>query len=253
LHEPEFYRILLAGFMLLGFVFFIMLFRVPAPYGRHSRPGWGPTLNVRWGWLVMEAPAPLLFFYAYIAGQPRGTASLFFLLLWESHYLHRAFLYPFTLSGKKNMPLSVVGLGLGFNIINTYLQARWLFALAPPSAYGPEWLSDPRFLAGGLLFYAGFFLNKRADRILRQLRDGRTEDYAVPDKGLFRLVSCPNYLGEIVEWAGWALAVWSWAGLAFAAWTVFNLLPRALSHHRWYRETFPDYPAGRKALIPFLF
>jgi hypothetical protein len=23
-------------------------------------------------------------------------------------------------------------------------------------------------------------------------------------------------------------------------------------HHRWYRETFKDYPAKRRALIPFL-
>jgi len=39
----------------------------------------------------------------------------------------------------------------------------------------------------------------------------------------------------------------------FAIWTMANLVPRALAHHRWYRETFADYPPGRKALIPYLF
>jgi protein-S-isoprenylcysteine O-methyltransferase Ste14 len=65
-------------------------------------------------------------------------------------------------------------------------------------------------------------------------------------------VSCPNYLGEMLEWFGWALATWSIAGLAFALYTVANLLPRALQHHRWYRAKFADYPADRKALVPYV-
>ena len=68
----------------------------------------------------------------------------------------------------------------------------------------------------------------------------------------FEWVSCPNYLGEMTEWAGWALATWSLPGLAFAAYTAANLAPRALAHHDWYRERFPDYPPRRRALIPYL-
>jgi hypothetical protein len=33
---------------------------------------------------------------------------------------------------------------------------------------------------------------------------------------------------------------------------VANLAPRALKTHRWYKDTFPDYPEQRKALIPFV-
>jgi protein-S-isoprenylcysteine O-methyltransferase Ste14 len=69
---------------------------------------------------------------------------------------------------------------------------------------------------------------------------------------LYRWISCPNYLGEIVEWSGWALATWSLPGLAFAVWTAANLAPRAHSHHLWYREHFEDYPPQRKALLPGL-
>jgi len=25
-----------------------------------------------------------------------------------------------------------------------------------------------------------------------------------------------------------------------------------LTHHRWYKEKFPDYPTDRKAVVPFL-
>jgi len=34
-------------------------------------------------------------------------------------------------------------------------------------------------------------------------------------------------------------------------WTIANLAPRALANHKWYKETFPEYPSQRKALIPF--
>ncbi len=30
---------------------------VTAPYGRHARAGWGPTLDGTLGWVLMEAPA----------------------------------------------------------------------------------------------------------------------------------------------------------------------------------------------------
>lgn len=105
---------------------------------------------------------------------------------------------------------------------------------------------------GAALFVIGSVINFREDRALRGLRPACGSDYGIPRGGLFRWISCPNYLGEIVEWAGWAVATWSIAGLAFAAWTVANLVPRARAHHRWYLARFPDYPAERRALVPGL-
>ena len=49
---------------------------------------------------------------------------------------------------------------------------------------------------------------------------------------LFEYVSCANYLGEIIEWFGYALACWNIAGLSFVVFTVCNLIPRAMQHHR---------------------
>jgi protein-S-isoprenylcysteine O-methyltransferase Ste14 len=69
---------------------------------------------------------------------------------------------------------------------------------------------------------------------------------------LYRWVSCPNYLGEIVQWFGWALLTWSPAGLAFAVYTTANLLPRGIDHHAWYRQRFAEYPDTRRAVIPFV-
>jgi steroid 5-alpha reductase family enzyme len=84
------------------------------------------------------------------------------------------------------------------------------------------------------------------------LRKNSSNGYSVPYGGMFSYVSCPNFLGEIIEWLGFALMSWSIAALAFALWTVFNLLPRAIDHHNFYKNTFKDYPAERKAVIPFI-
>ncbi len=76
--------------------------------------------------------------------------------------------------------------------------------------------------------------------------------YHIPNGGLYKLVSCPNYLGETIEWTGYAITTHSLAGFAFAFYTFANLAPRAQHHHKWYKERFADYPANRKAYIPYL-
>lgn len=76
---------------------------------------------------------------------------------------------------------------------------------------------------------------------------------------MFDFVSGANFFGEIVEWAGYAIA----GGfrvelLAFALFTALNIGPRAIHHHQDYLKRFsgkdgkPLYPADRKALVPFL-
>jgi 3-oxo-5-alpha-steroid 4-dehydrogenase 1 len=249
--EAAFFEVLVAVWFALAAVIAVVLSFVSAPYGRHARRGWGRPLPFALGWVLMEAPAPLGFVLWYALGERKGDpVILFFLGLWLLHYLQRAFLYPALRRGRASpMPLAVVAMGAVFNLANSYLNGRYLFTFGP--AYPEAWLLDPRFLAGVLLFLMGLVVNLHADSVLLRLR--REEGgYQIPRGGLYRFVSCPNYLGELIEWVGWALATWSVPGLAFAVWTAANLGPRALSHHRWYRAHFPDYPAERRALIPFL-
>lgn len=255
-HAPEslVYSILLIGFGSIGLAAFAILFFTTAPYGRHARSGWGLMLDNRWGWLLMESPAFLLFFLIFMLSDRKSEpVAIILLVVWQSHYMYRAFFYPFTLQRKKNMPLLIVFFGFLFNVLNAFLQAYWIYALSPPGRYAGAWLTDYRFMIGIVIFYAGYVIHRTSDKELRALRRSSEIEYGVPKKGLYRLVSCPNYLGEIIEWFGWALAVWSWAGLLFALWTLANLFPRAKAHHLWYKEQFSDYPLHRKALIPFLY
>lgn len=243
---------LILGGLAVAIGVFAALFFVSAPYGRHLRKGWGPLIPNRYAWILMESPSALLFAVWFILGNaPKNLPILVFAALWELHYIHRAFIYPLTIrDGFKKMPVAVMVMGFGFNLFNATINGRYLFSLS--GGYPPSWLHDPRFLVGVSLFLAGYIANRWADLTLRGLRRPGETGYRIPYGGLFRWVSCPNYLGEIVEWSGWALATWSLPGLAFAVWTLANLAPRARSHHAWYHANFPDYPAERKALIPLI-
>jgi protein-S-isoprenylcysteine O-methyltransferase Ste14 len=86
--------------------------------------------------------------------------------------------------------------------------------------------------------------------LLAALRKPGEGGYKILRGWLYERVSCPNYLGEILVWCGWALATWSLAGAVFLLWTVANLIPRALSNHQWYRQHFDNYPENRKAVLP---
>jgi len=221
-----------------------------APYGRHTPSSAGHRLPSRLGWLLMEAPAPVVFGGCYLFAPGFDVTALAFLGLWQLHYLNRAFVYPLRMRGPGTpVPLSIVASAFAFNVVNGYLNGRWTSALGH---YTPAWLVDPRFLTGAALFVAGFVITHRADETLRGMRQPGETGYRVPQGGLYRWVTCPNYLGEVVEWCGWALATWSPPGLAFALWTIANLAPRALAHHHWYHRTFSEYPRQRRALIPFL-
>jgi protein-S-isoprenylcysteine O-methyltransferase Ste14 len=230
----------------------VALLFVTAPYGRHVRRGWGPTLPSTVGWIVMELPAVATIAVMFLLGERTASpVAIAFLALWELHYVYRTLIYPARRrGGGRPMPVVVVAMALVFNVWNGYLNGRWLFSFGPER--GIEWFGDPRFIAGAALFLIGLGINFHSDNVLLGLRSRGKSDYKIPRGGLFRYVSSPNYLGELLEWCGWALATWSLAGLSFAVFTAANLVPRARSNHRWYREQFADYPAERKALIPFV-
>lgn len=248
-----FFRIILIVSLIVAVIVFPLLFFIAAPYGRYTRKGWGPQLPNWLGWLLMESVSAIVMFVMFrVDGASRTVTLVIFLLMWEAHYIHRAFIYPFSLRDKwKPMPIVVSLMGATFNLGNAYLNGRYLFNLGG-SRYQAEWLLTPQFFLGSLLFIIGFVINRSADNTLRGLRKEGETGYKVPYGGLYEYISCPNYFGEIMEWFGWAIATWSWAGLAFAIWTFANLAPRARAHHKWYHQNFKDYPVERKALLPGL-
>jgi len=241
------------GIVVLGIVTFFLLLFISAPYGRHLRPGWGPTVNATALWVVMEAPSPISFAVVYfMSDNASAPIPLFLFALFMVHYVYRSFIYPFRMrGGHKRKPILTGVLAFAFNTANGSTNAFAITELAP-HLLGSGWLTDPRFIGGIVLFAAGYAINQHSDAVLRNLRKPGESGYKIPHGGFFRWLSSPNYFGEIVEWTGFAFAAWTVPAWVFAWFAAMNLIPRAFSNHRWYLEHFDDYPKDRRVILPFL-
>jgi len=256
--DPTLFKNLTLGWIVIGVLVLPLTLWVTAPFGRHFSARYGPTIGNRLGWIIMESPAIWWFTVVFVAGVSGGIVNsknfLAWILwsLWMIHYVNRGFVFPLRIrTSGKQIPLLIVAFAFGFQMVNGLLNGLALGQFG--SQYDAAWLKQPNFWIGLTLFVLGWLINIGSDEILLRLRKPTETDYMIPSGGLFKWVSCPNFLGEMVLWSGWAILCWNLAALSFAIWTIANLLPRALAHHRWYRQNFVDYPASRKAVFPGLF
>ncbi|KAM7385815.1 hypothetical protein PAMP_001871 [Pampus punctatissimus] len=185
-------------------------------YGRHMRLS--PLTRMvpaKLAWFLQEIPAflfPLLLMFT--SHKPSSMGKTLLLGTFCVHYFQRTFIYSLRTRGKP-FPLGVMVAGGFFCTVNGFLQGHYLLHCAQ---FDDEWSADYRYKTGGL----------------------------------FEYVSGANYLGEIVEWFGYAMATWALPTLSFALFSLCFIGPRAYYHHRFYKEKFKDYPKLRKALIPFI-
>ncbi|OIQ37817.1 MAG: hypothetical protein BM563_07665 [Bacteroidetes bacterium MedPE-SWsnd-G1] len=232
---------------LTGIGSFVVLQFVAAPYGRHIKKGWGPELSNKLGWVLMELPSFAIIFYFFIVSNQSAYAVMLS-VLWLIHYFNRTFIYPFRIRTKgKKMPVFIVLSAVFFNLVNAGTNGYYLAELEQYTAVN---FSTWNFYLGMLLFIFGFISNQISDHILIHLRKPGETGYKIPRGYLFKYISCPNHFTELLQWGGFALMAWNIPATCFLIWTVANLIPRAIRHHKWYKEHFKDYPINRKALIP---
>lgn len=231
---------------------FILLFFISAPYGRHNRGGWGPQVDNKLGWIIMELVSPIAILYFFLTGSgQRNGAVWLFIGLWVFHYAYRSIYFPTQLNTKgKTIPLSIVLMAIFFNSVNGFTNGYYF------GNFGNDYLNydfaSLQFIGGFALFIAGFYIHLKSDHILINLRK-TNKGYVIPNEFLFKYVSSPNYLGEMMEWLGFAIMTNALSAWCFWVWTVANLFPRALANYRWYKSKFEDYPKDRKILIPRIF
>ena len=250
------FNLFLIVMAVIAVVVFVSLFFVDAGYGKFYDRKWGPAVDNKLGWVLMESPVFIAMLLLWLYSDRRGDlVRLAFLFLFELHYIQRSFVFPFRMRGKSVMPLSIVLMGLIFNVLNALMQGGWIFYLSSDNYYGPDWLTTPKFIAGFLVFLIGMYINITSDGIIRNLRhEGDTRHY-LPKGGMFNYVTSANYFGEFVEWIGFAILTWSWAGAVFALWTFANLGPRADHIYKMYQSEFGDQLDTKKVkrIIPFIY
>ena len=245
------YQTILYGWIILAVIVFFVLLKIRAPYGRYTTPQWGPLISNKWGWVIMELPV-LIILYALIFPDILLFSFPYLIMtgLFSFHYINRIFIFPFRLHTKgKKMPIVIMLSAIFFNIMNGFSFGYYFTHFA---SYTNDWLRDPRFITGVILFFAGLYINWKADTILINLRKPGETNYKIPNTWLFNKISCANLSGELIEWLGFAILCWNLPALTFFIWTAANLIPRALAHHKWYKEKFVGYPANRRAIIPYI-
>lgn len=249
------FQILTFSWIALAMITHIILYFVKAPFGRHTSDRFGMTINNKLGWFLMELPSLSIMTYFLVWGSYSNQSYAWILfILWIAHYLNRTFIYPLRIKPTaKKMPLLIVLSAVFFNLVNAGLNGYFLAELAPAEKYGYTWLTSPHFILGLVLFLLGMVINLISDNRLIHLRKPGETGYKIPRGFLFEYISSPNLLGEILEWTGFAIMAWNLPALSFAVWTFANLVPRALNHHQWYKDHFPEYPEDRKAVFPFVF
>ena len=257
--DPSTYESFNFLLFVMGFVavlVFVALYFIEAGYGKMISAKWGPAINNKVAWFIMEAPVFLVMFYFWShSSRQWDIAPLLFFLFFQFHYLQRAFIFPFLLKGNSKMPISIIIMGIIFNTVNGYLQGQWIFFHSPEGMYSEAWLLDPRFIIGSIIFFIGMIINLHSDHVIRHLRELGDTNHYLPNKGLYKYVTSANYFGEIVEWTGFAILTWSIPGLIFVMWTFANLVPRANSIYKKYKEEFGEEFTKRplKRVFPFIY
>lgn len=250
----EYFTIFLISMAAIAAIVFIALYFVEAGYGMLFDKKWGYPIPNRIAWVCMEAPVFIVMLLLWSTSDRQfDTAPLLFFLLFELHYLQRAFIFPLLIKGNSKMPAGIMLMGITFNLLNGYMQGEWLFHLAPAGMYTDEWLSTPQFIIGTLLFFTGMGINIQSDYIVRHLRKPGDTNHYLPKGGMFNYVTSANYFGEIIEWCGFAILTWSASGAVFAWWTIANLVPRANTIYHKYKTMFGDELGKRKRIIPFIY
>lgn len=252
LFQPQNFNVFLWVMTATAVVVFVALHFVEAGYGIAYTRKWGPSVNNKLGWVLMEAPVFIIMLILWLSSPRRAeTAPVVMTLIFELHYFQRSFIFPLLMKGRSRMPLSIMLMGITFNSLNALMQGGWIFYVSPADRYPDSWLCSWQFILGTAIFAWGMFTNLQSDNIIRHLRKPGDTRHYLPRGGMFRYVTSANYLGELLEWVGFAILTWSAAGAVFALWTFANLAPRARKINGRYRSEFG--PLSQKSIIPYIY
>ncbi|XP_019880340.1 probable very-long-chain enoyl-CoA reductase art-1 [Aethina tumida] len=219
------------------------------------------------GWdtvFLLEYAGPLVL-YAFVAYRPwffygsqqpsegLSTAATIALGCWTVHYgkrlLETIFVHRFS---HGTMPLR-----------NLFKNCTYYWGFALYVAYH---VNHPLFTPPPVIFQLlglGIFAvselgNLSIHLLLRDLRPPGTTVRKIPMPNsnpltsLFNFVSCPNYTYEFGAWLGFTLLTSCLPAAMFGLAGLFQMSVWALGKHRNYKKEFPEYPKGRKAILPFV-
>ncbi len=254
--NESFFNGLICAMLAMAVVVFVSLYFVTAGYGQFRTKQWGWSINNKLAWVLMEIPVFLVMLAIWCSSPLKWhLPQLVLFCLFELHYFQRSLVFPFLMNGKSQMPVAIMLMGVVFNLINGVIQGGGLYLFPNPDfEQGASYLFRPNAIIGALLFIMGMAVNLHSDYVIRHLRKPGDTKHYLPQKGMYRYVTSANYLGEIMEWMGFAIATATLAAWVFPIWTAANLVPRAHAIYNRYKDEFGKEALGkRKRIIPFIY
>lgn len=153
------------------------------------------------------------------------------------------------------MPLSIVSMGIIFNLLNALMQGGWIFYISPLDYYTAEWFYSPQFIIGVIIFFAGMFINIQSDSIIRHLRKPGDRRHYIPreecsDGIVGKLFWRMARMGRI-RYPHLVMGRESYSLGGHSA----NLAPRSAALYKRYSEEFGEEftKEKRKKIIPFIY
>jgi 3-oxo-5-alpha-steroid 4-dehydrogenase 3 len=205
------------------------------------------------------------------ANVPYFSPAVLLLLAFQVHLVRRLVetLWVMRYPQKATMHVMAYAFGMSYYII---VPVTYYCAYVAGQDAAVATTGTPALYVGLVTFAAGSLVQCHTHYLLANLGDnpksksnpksnsksGSTDAYVIPRGGLFSLVSCPHYFGEVVIYLGLATmgmtvaeGVYPWYPFV---WVVVNLTLAARMTHRWYLAHFKTYDRlGRRALVPFLY
>jgi very-long-chain enoyl-CoA reductase len=104
---------------------------------------------------------------------------------------------------------------------------------------------------GLVLYLFGEISNGAVHLHLATLRSAGGTERRIPSGYGFNLVTCPNYMFEVVSWLGIILTSRSWSVVVFIAFGIMQMAAWAKNKERAYRKEFGDkYKKKRYTMLP---
>ena len=127
--------------------------------------------------------------------------------------------------------------------------AAWIYSPSSPTAKPANTI----ILSAGLVLYGvGELWNAYAHLVLSSLRSSGGTERGIPSGFGFDLVTCPNYLAEILSWIGvYLVSGFSYSVLLFLVVSVGQMMPWAKKKENRYRREFGNkYKKKRYTMLP---
>jgi len=187
------------------------------------------------------------FTFIFLTGNSAKTSvTWLFFFFWISHFGIKIIFN--TLNGHHYKTRSVNTKMFSVIVtVNALINGYYLGWLWP--AYAVSWINHPAFLGGSILIILGFVIQISANI---GIATNEEIDKHVLNSGLHKIVFCPAYFGEILQWGGFAIITWSAPAAAAFCWMLPMLYMQATVQKHRYLHKFPELPMARKALVPYI-